>query len=256
MHNSQLFHKWIPNKGSIENPLVLIHGFLESHTIWYQLPLSKLNRPVLLLDVPGFGKSDLLDDNHPSIAYFAREIDQLLRSYKVSNCQIVGHSMGGYIGLDLLEHSENVQKVILLNSNFWTDSDQKKKDRTRVADILLKSKNLFISEAIPNLFLHPEKHQTTIDALIQEAKTGIAEWYAYASLAMRERRDFTSFLKEHPERIEIIQGDQDALIPLSTMEENCAGWKTIHIVKDSGHMSLFEQAEEVIALLHTLLQTN
>ncbi|MBC9812067.1 alpha/beta hydrolase [Crocinitomicaceae bacterium CZZ-1] len=253
MHNSQLFHKWVPNKGSIENPLVLIHGFLESHTIWYQLPLSKLNRPVLLLDVPGFGKSDLLDDNHPSIAYFAQEIDALLTDYKVNTCQIIGHSMGGYIGLELLEKTTRVRKVTLLNSNFWTDSDQKKKDRTRVADILLKSKNLFVSEAIPNLFLNPEQHKETIDALIQEAKTGTAEWYAYASLAMRERRDFTSFLREHPEKVEIIQGDQDALIPLSAMEERCFGWKTIHVVKNSGHMSLFEQPGEVLSLLNTIL---
>lgn len=253
MHNSQLFHKWIPNKGSIDNPLILIHGFLESHTIWYQLPLNQLNRPVLLVDAPGFGKSNLLDDNHPSISYFADEVEQLLNDYNINLCQIVGHSMGGYIGLELVERTERVQKLILLNSNFWADSDQKKKDRTRVADILLKSKNLFVSEAIPNLFLHPEQHQKTIDELIREAKTGTAEWYAYASLAMRERRDFTSFLKEHPERIEIIQGDQDALIPLSTMEENCAGWKTIHIVKDSGHMSLFEQSEEVIKTLLKVL---
>lgn len=253
MHNSQLFHKWIPNKGSIDNPLVLIHGFLESHTIWYQLPLSKLNRPVLLLDVPGFGKSDLLDDNHPSITYFADEVEHLLNDYNIQLCQIVGHSMGGYIGLELLERTERVQKLILLNSNFWTDSDQKKKDRTRVADILLKSKNLFVSEAIPNLFLHPDQHQKTIDALIGEAKTGTAEWYAYASLAMRERRDFTSYLKEHPERIEIIQGEQDALIPLSTMQEQCKGWKNIQVVTDSGHMSLFEHPDEVVSLLKSLL---
>jgi pimeloyl-ACP methyl ester carboxylesterase len=253
MPDFQLFYKWLPYKGSIENPLVLIHGFLESHTIWYHLPLSDLNRPILLVDVPGSGKSNLRDDNHPSISYFAQEINQLLENYKITNCQIVGHSMGGYIGLELLKNSDKMQKLVLLNSNFWADSDQKKKDRTRVADILLKSKNLFVSEAIPNLFVSPEKHSKIVTYLIEEAKAGTAEWYAYASLAMRERPDFTSFLKEHPEKVEIIQGDQDALIPLAAMEENCKDWKEFYIVENSGHMSLFEQPEEVIGLLQKVL---
>lgn len=253
MTDFQLFHKWIPNKRSIENPLVLIHGFLESHTIWYHLPLSELNRPILLVDVPGFGKSNLLDDHHPSIAYFAQEVHRLLAHYEVASYQVIGHSMGGYIGLELLKTSENLQKLVLLNSNFWADSDQKKKDRTRVADILLKSKNLFVSEAIPNLFLHPDQHSKIVNNLIEEAKSGTAEWYAYASLAMRERADFTSFLKEHPEKFEIIQGDQDALIPLTAMEENCKDWKDFYVVEESGHMSLFEQPEKVIKILSELI---
>lgn len=253
MHNSDLFYKWISFNGKTDNPVVFIHGFLETHTMWYHLPVDQLKRPVLLVDVPGFGKSNLLDDNTPSIRYFATEIKSLLEQYKITDYTVVGHSMGGYIGLELLRMSENIQKLVLLNSNFWTDSDVKKKDRTRVADILLKNKNLFISEAIPNLFLSPDKHQTVIEELISEAKSGTAEWYAYASLAMRERTDFTEFLKENPNRLEIIHGEKDALIPTEQMEENCRGWKDFHTIRNSGHMSLFEQPKEVISVLQKLL---
>lgn len=253
MHNSGLFYKWIPFNGKTENPVVFIHGFLETHTIWYQLPVDQLKKPVLLIDVPGFGKSNLLDDHDPSVWYFATEINALLEQYKITDYSVVGHSMGGYIGLELLKLSENLQKLVLLNSNFWTDSDLKKKDRTRVADILLKNKNLFISEAIPNLFLHPDQHQAIITELISEAKSGTAEWYAYASLAMRERADFTDFLKENPDRVEIIHGEKDALIPTEQMQGNCRGWKGFHTIQDSGHMSLFEQPKEVISLLQKML---
>lgn len=253
MNNQFSFHKLIPYNGIIENPIVFIHGFLESHTIWYHLPLSELKRPVLLVDVPGFGKSNLFDDNIPSVRYFADELALLLGSYNICQCDLVGHSMGGYVGLELLQLSDSIQKLVLLNSNFWADSDLKKTDRTRVADILLKNKNLFVSEVIPNLFLYPEKHQNTIEKLISEAKSGTAEWYAYASLAMRERADFTEFLKKNPTRVEIIQGGKDVLISVEQMQEKCNGWKNIHIISESGHMSLFEQPKEVISVLNHFL---
>lgn len=247
------FHKLIPYNGSIENPIVFIHGFLESHTIWYHLPLSELKRSVLLVDIPGFGKSDLFDDNPPSVRYFADELMNLIENYNINQCDLIGHSMGGYIGLELLKMSDAIRKLVLLNSNFWTDSESKKKDRTRAADILLKNKNLFISEAIPNLFLYPEKHRNTVEKLISEAKSGTAEWYAYASLAMRERVDFTEFLKANPKRFEVIQGEKDTLIPAEQMQENCHGWKDFHIISESGHMSLFEQPQGVTSTLKILL---
>jgi pimeloyl-ACP methyl ester carboxylesterase len=253
MDNHSPFHKWIPYNGSIENPIVFIHGFLESHTIWSYLPLGELKRPVLLVDVPGFGKSNLFDDNIPSIRYFADELDALFNSYDINQYDLVGHSMGGYIGLELLKISDKIQKLVLLNSNFWADSNSKKTDRTRVADILLKNKDLFVSEAIPNLFLHPEKHLNTIKKLIAEAKSGTPEWYAYASLAMRERIDFTDFIKENSNRFEVVQGEKDALIPTEKMQKKCKGWKDIKIVSESGHMSLFEQPQEVISILKTIL---
>ncbi len=253
MNNPGLFHKWIPFNGSVENPVVLLHGFLETHSIWYQLPLNELQRPVLLIDLPGSGKSNLFDDNHPSIRYFAEEVELLLAGYNVIRCQVVGHSMGGYTGLELLKNTESVQKLVLLNSNFWTDSDIKKTERTRVADILLKSKNRFISEAIPNLFLNPGNYHPEIEKLVTEAQSGVAEWYAYASIAMRERADFSEYLKENPEQVGIIHGEKDALIPTELLDEKTLGWKDYHLIKDSGHMSLFEKPRQVMSLLQRML---
>lgn len=248
-----LFHKLLPFNGKIDNPLVLIHGFLESHTMWYQLPLEQFQRPILLLDVPSFGKSELLDDELPSIRHYAQAIAQLLEHYNFNSFQLVGHSMGGYIGLELLKMTEKAEKLILLNSNFWCDSDAKKKDRVRAASILLQHKDAFIAEAIPNLFLNPTTSSKQIHQLVEEAKKGVAEWYAYASLAMKERNDFSEFLKNNPARFEIIHGKQDGLIPFQLLQEKCGAWKTPAIIENSGHMSVFEQPQEVMDLLKKLL---
>ena len=57
----------------------------------------------------------------------------------------------------------------MLNSNFWADSEQKKKDRLRVADIAFKAKKVFINEAIPNLFGQVELFRDEIEVLKEEA---------------------------------------------------------------------------------------
>ncbi|MCO5259810.1 MAG: alpha/beta hydrolase [Crocinitomicaceae bacterium] len=253
MATSALYHKLIPHNGQTDNPVLLIHGFLESHTMWYDIPLEKFNRPIVLIDVPGFGKSELLDDKKPSIHYFAEAIYELMELYQFSAFSIVGHSMGGYIGLELLQITDKAQKLLLLNSNFWQDSTLKQRDRIRVADILIQHKDAFIVEAIPNLFLNPANHASDIKKLVNEAKNGVGEWYAYASLAMKDRADFTNFLKNNPARFDIIQGKEDALIPLNTMMLNCEGWKTPYIIENSGHMSLYEQKDEVVKLLMELI---
>lgn len=252
MHKSEIYYKWIPFEGKTENPLVLIHGFLETHEIWYKLPLQQLQRPLLLLDVPGFGKSQLLDDNEPSIAYFANEINDLLIAYSIKKFEVVGHSMGGYIGLELLQLNPLMERVVLLNSNFWADHSTKQRDRTRVADLLLKAKNLFINEAIPALFIDKKKQANNIKELVSSAKSGIAEWYAYASLAMRDRKDFTAYLKENPSKVEIIHGELDNLISTENIQKLCTGWKDVQIISDSGHMSIFEEPKKVVELLNQL----
>src|SRR5690606_811865 len=249
MNNSPLYYKLIPFKGKSDNVLVFLHGFLETHQIWYHLPLSQLERPILLIDIPGFGKSALQDDNNPSIYYYALEVCNLISNLSITSYQVVGHSMGGYVGLEMLQIDERMEKLILLNSNFWTDSNQKKVDRTRVAEILIKSKELLINEAIPNLFIDKLKHLETIKTLVEEAKQGIGEWYAYASLAMRNRTDYSEYVAKNPHKIGIIQGEQDTLIPTEIMLEKIQDILPVHVVEASGHMSLFERPEEVITLL-------
>ena len=72
----------------------------------------------------------------------------------------------------------------MLNSNYWSDSFSKKKDRERVSNIAFKAKNYFIQEAIPNLFSDQKKYKVEIQELIQDAQKMTPEAISYASLAM------------------------------------------------------------------------
>ena len=144
--------------------------------MWHYLQLSTLPMRCIFIDLPGHGESQLDDENEkPSIQYFADQVRSFLSELNIVQYDLVGHSMGGYVALELKKVDPNCQKVVLLNSNFWEDSQQKKRDRVRVADLVFKTKNLFVFEAIPGLFYSKKGKEVEIQYLIDEAKNMSAD---------------------------------------------------------------------------------
>ena len=108
--------------------LVLIHGFLENLSMWDEIAveLSK-TRQVIRVDLPGFGKSDCIEDIH-SMELFAECTQQLLLELNIDKYTLIGHSMGGYVGLELLKICpEKINHLILFHSTAKADSKHKKK---------------------------------------------------------------------------------------------------------------------------------
>lgn len=229
---------------------LFLHGFLETSTMWSYLPLETLPGKKILLDLPGHGLSPLPSSlDNPSIAVFAEEIETHLKEINTQPLTVVGHSMGGYVGLELLSRKNlQIQRLVMINSNFWGDTKEKKKDRIRVADIAYKAKAIFINEAIPKLFYNPKLHHKEIEALKKEALLISADGIAYSSLAMRTRTDFSQLVKENLEDFVFIHGSQDNLIPIKNIIE--VGEKSrIHILENTGHMAYIEASDDVLNIL-------
>jgi pimeloyl-ACP methyl ester carboxylesterase len=228
--------------------LVFLHGFLESSTMWEYLPLEGLNAHCLLIDLPGHGQSPLNDSAEiPSIRFMADEVLRVLQTEKVEEFTLIGHSLGAYVGLELMQLS-TCQKLILLNSNCWSDDEQKRRDRLRVAELVFKAKKHFIREAIPGLFGRPNEFQSEIKQLIAEANHMSADAIAYAALAMRERTDYTEEVLANPSKYVFIHGELDTLVSSEHMRSRLPGIR-IHYLPNAGHMSHMESSEDVFELL-------
>jgi pimeloyl-ACP methyl ester carboxylesterase len=82
------------NYGEGSDALVLIHGWTQNVDAWRdQIPdLAKRNR-VVVLDLPGHGKSDKPQVKY-TMDYFARAVEAVMRDAKVKRAVLVGHSMG------------------------------------------------------------------------------------------------------------------------------------------------------------------
>ncbi len=222
------------------SPVVYLHGFLESSVIWEQINLDGFEK--ITIDLPGHGSSK--EVSCISIAEMAAILLQTLNSLSLGKYDLVGHSMGGYAALELVKIDSNCNRVVLLNSNFWEDSPQKKLDRQRVAKLVKSRKDHFIIEAIPNLFMDPEKHDSLIKNLIADAKKMSPANIGDASFAIMNREDNSEFADSLGDKLLIIQGKHDQIVPLELMRERTSGMRCEVCELESAHMSLFETTDE------------
>ena len=228
--------------------IIFLHGFLESSTMWSYLPLNELNAHCVLIDLPGHGQSPLTDSGEiPSIRFMALQVLEVLNELNISEFSIVGHSLGAYVGLELCQLA-TCQKLIFLNSNCWSDDEQKRRDRLRVADLVYSAKQHFIREAIPGLFGRKNEFQIEIKQLISEANHMSADAIAYAELAMRERIDYTGEVLANPLKYVFIHGELDTLVSIEQLNTRLPGIR-IHFLPNAGHMSHVESGNEVIVIL-------
>ncbi len=235
--------------------IVFLHGFLESLSMWSYLDLEKIPGKHIFIDLPGHGISDLTDQNEkPSLEFMANEVLKVLSNLSIDCYSVVGHSMGGYIGLIMKSQNKRCEKLVLLNSNFWEDSEQKKKDRIRIADIVFKAKRVFIQEAIPNLFAKPELFEEEIRNLKEEALQMPPESIAYASLAMRMRKDYSEEIQLNPTDYYFIHGNLDRLIETEYLRSKLDTNQNLFVLEEAGHMAHIEQPEKVLKILQLIFQ--
>ena len=237
-----------------KTPIVLLHGFLESSEMWDHVEFP-IGHPIIRIDLPGHGKS-----NHPellrdSIEDMANAVIDVLDEINLIHYHIIGHSMGGYVALEVKKKDARAKKVMLLNSNFWSDSPQKVKDRIRVAEIVQTNQSHFIYEVIPNLFLNPQEFDCEVKSLISEAMEISPDAIGKASIAMSTRRDFSDYVREHSRDFTCIQGIEDAIVPMTKMRESLKG-STVNYVelKGVGHMAHFEAPKIVNETIDTFLK--
>jgi pimeloyl-ACP methyl ester carboxylesterase len=229
-------------------PVVLLHGYMESLRMWEGL-FDELNHfSWWAVDLPGHGNSPLVgEEMDPSIDWYASQVLDFLNDMGIENCHLVGHSMGGYVALQLKKRApQRIKKVVLLNSHPWEDSPGKKSDRLRVAQIAYKAKSLFIQQAIPALFYDSGGFTLQINQLIHDANHMTSDAIAYAALAMRNREDTSDLVKEFNEQLLFIQGRFDPLIPYDRLVEFAKlNQLALTLLDKCGHMAHFEEPVNV-----------
>lgn len=114
----QVKNIWVNYKiTGLGKPLVILPGWLHNSDHWQlvQEILSK-NFQVIVLDLPGFGKSQ-----DPPISWditqYADFIENFLKDLSIEKCFLLGHSFGGRIVTKLAgRQSPYLEKIILLDS--------------------------------------------------------------------------------------------------------------------------------------------
>src|SRR4029078_1049488 len=88
---------------------------------------------VIRLSLPGFGDEDL--QGPYTIEKLAQHYWDLLNADGETLVHLVGHSMGGYVCMEMVaQHPNRVASLCLLHSHVFADSDEKKKARSVVLE--------------------------------------------------------------------------------------------------------------------------
>lgn len=235
--------------------LVLLHGFCETHDIWYKVaPLLAANFQVITVDLPGFGDSSLHSENI-SIDIIAEKISRWLKTITTEKVILMGHSMGGYVALALADnHPEQIKGLGLINSTAFSDDDVKKENRLKTVEFLKSNgKDIFLDSFIPGLF--HDKNSSSGKKKIQKAReisgnSSLSAMISY-TLAMSERPSRIHLLQQENLPILFIAGKHDQVIPEQKSKEQI---KTIikgqsYLLDETAHMCLLEKPEETARLI-------
>ncbi len=100
-------------------PILLIHGFASStYTFRRILPLLQERYSIIAVDLPGFGKSEKSTSFIYSFENYAKVMIECIHKFGFSTTNIVAHSMGGQIALNMARLApEKINKLVLLCSS-------------------------------------------------------------------------------------------------------------------------------------------
>ena len=117
-----ILHTEITGQGQA---IVLIHGLFGSYENLGVIARALAGQwQVVNLDMRNHGRSGWHDNM--SYALMAEDIKDTLDHLGLDQVVLLGHSMGGYVALELKKQHRGCQKVVLLNSNFWEDDARSK----------------------------------------------------------------------------------------------------------------------------------
>lgn len=227
-------------------PVVLVPGLGSS----VQSHLEIL--PVLWRHGPVFVANHTRDD---SIAALAKRI---LAEAPVADFSLIGHSLGGYIALEMMRQApQRVIRLMLMNTQARLDPPEVTERRKATIAMIHAGRFDEAMEANFPALVHPSRIN---DEMLRERTrltrrdTG-PEVYLRHQAAIMARIDQRPFLKDIRVPTLVLSGDEDRLISNEYSREmaDAIPGAVLEIVPQCGHLASMEQPEPVIAAIDTWL---
>jgi pimeloyl-ACP methyl ester carboxylesterase len=240
-------------------PLVLLHGYLESLEVWngFADELAKSFR-ILRMDLPGHGESQTMAEIH-SMEMMADVVNALLEEEEITKTTIIGHSLGGYVTLAFLEkYPEKVRRLSLFHAHPFSDSEQVKENRRREIELVrTDQKSKIIHTFVPRLFADKnlesmkEKMEWVRKIAFQTPGDGII-----ANLrGMMERPDRKVLLKNTDKPFLMIAGKHDKFINYEAVVPKIGLPRQgkLFTLEDSGHLGFVEEKPKSLEIVYDFM---
>ena len=252
---------YLENDVKRDTTLVFIHGFGGNKDTWNRVVAQWDNKyNVIVIDLPGHGESVLNKTLGYTTTDQAQMLDTFLKSKKLKNFSLVGHSMGGAIALRYLEHHENNVKTLILIDAMGmvqTKSDGVKlveqSDKNPLYDVCTKER---LETLLDYSLYNPPYVQHLIKGVLLSHKCARRDLEKVMYEDLYKDVDLSDVAKTIHIPTLILWGDKDRMthIDNATLFHNTIKGSKLVIFKEIGHVPLLEDPEQTADAIDKFIQ--
>ena len=253
--NGVNYHYTVSGAGS---SVVLCHGYTGNHQSWvHQIPELSQRYQVVAVDHRGHGSTDAPSSADAySIPIFAEDVYTLLNHLGINKCCLVGHSLGGFIALQLvLEHPQLVGSLVLVDTSSvgfyipgYTELGEKLNEIARQdgMEAVFECNAEHNPMARKRFEKYPEMREISKSSMLETSVDG----YVYTRQAMSRREDLTLRLGKIsvPTLVVVGEGDTPFRQPSEVMAKGIPGAR-LHVVPRATHNPYEDEPEVFNELL-------
>lgn len=226
--------------------ILLIHGFPLDGRVWSPVAERLVSRMrVLTPELRGFGR------NNPETAFtmddLADDMAAFMEMLGIAPCPVAGLSMGGYVAQALARKYPGIAtKLIMVDTKAEADSAEARGKRDAMAQLANTGGAKAVADQMAPNMLSPATPPAVKANLCAIMESQPAKTLAAASIAMRDRQDFTPLVAGSDSPIHWIFGRDDKISPASAIESLVRpGKDSVTMIDNAGHMSPIEQPAAV-----------
>jgi pimeloyl-ACP methyl ester carboxylesterase len=228
---------------------VLIHGYGFDQRIWSPLEIAFEGHRVIYLSLPGFGGTPVTESY--TVSDLALRYWSYLDELKTGPVHLVGHSMGGYVCLEMMSiRPTQVSSLALVHSHVYADSPEKKQSRSEsMQNIRSGGLSEFVNKFMPPLVADSIKSEEIIRRLIVRGLLYNENAWYFGLQAIRDRADHSGTLSSAVVPVLMLLGEEDRAVPvdLAYQQAALAERTSFSVYPGTGHLGMYENTRQMIS---------
>lgn len=171
---------------------------------------------------------------------------------------VAGHSMGGYVALEIMRQApERVARLALLNTHARPDTPESIDNRRRLMALADSDFEGVVNTLMPRLMTGEHLQDPVLTGIVAAMAHGVGkEAFKRQESAIIGRIDSRPHLKAIRCPTQVLAARNDAIMPVEILEELANGipGAKLDVVEDCGHMAPIERPPEVTRIMRNWIQ--